>query len=94
VDAPPATSSAPSRSKKASSAATRLQTAETAASRSRSTSAKPKVDVEEEATELDQDQEDDDRLYCICQRRWDENSVMIGCDVYVGSLRFACRTLT
>jgi hypothetical protein len=30
--------------------------------------------------EQEQEQEDDDRLYCICQSRYDENRVMIACD--------------
>jgi hypothetical protein len=84
AEPPPSAAPAASRSKKAGGAAARLQAAEGIASRSRSASTKPKAGTEEPAEPVeDQDQEEDDRLYCVCQRRWDENSMMIGCDVYV-----------
>lgn len=84
---PPLASSS-SRGKKGAKATDTL-TPTGAGSRSRSTSVMPTTNTLETqkpaGTPLPPDSPDeDDRLYCICQEMWDENSVMIGCDVCEG----------
>jgi hypothetical protein len=38
----------------------------------------PKAVTPEPASE---EEEDDDKLYCVCQQRWDDGAIMIGCDL-------------
>lgn len=62
-------------------------------SRSRSHSAMPRASVDpdaphEKSTKVDEEKpelvgEEDDKLYCICKTRYDEDRVMIACDRYV-----------
>lgn len=41
-----------------------------------------KMDVEEGEEEAEAEEEDD-KLYCVCKTRYDEDRVMIACDRYV-----------
>jgi hypothetical protein len=39
------------------------------------------AEAEGDGEEDEEDEEDDDRLYCMCQKRWDDGQMMIGCDM-------------
>lgn len=57
-----------------------------AASRSRSASVMPTGSVDHEAEEKDDDEKeelDDDKLYCVCKTKYDEDRFMIACDRFV-----------
>jgi COMPASS component SPP1 len=56
------------------------------ASRSRSTSVMPAGSVDNEAEEKDDDEKEepaDDKLYCVCETKYDEDRFMIACDRFV-----------
>ena len=91
----PVPASSSSRGSKASpmtaSAIKKSSATATVPSRSRSTStmtglpdADNKADVEkDEVEDNEQEQKEDDKLYCVCKTRYDEDRVMIACDLYV-----------
>lgn len=45
------------------------------------------VDKEPDFDEDDEQDKEDDKLYCVCKTRYDEDRVMIACDRYVTWLR-------
>ncbi|KAJ8522571.1 hypothetical protein ONZ45_g917 [Pleurotus djamor] len=88
VDGAPSASSSTSKAPK--TIASKKATSASASARSRSTSAMPSGSVgpETETTDKDKEKEnepedvpeEDDKLYCVCKTKYDEDRVMIACD--------------
>jgi COMPASS component SPP1 len=51
-----------------------------------------KMDVDKDAEEGEEKPEEDDKLYCVCKTKYDEDRVMIACDRYVASPLALLRT--
>lgn len=49
-----------------------------------------KMDVDDHKAEDEEQDNDDDKLYCVCKTRYDQNRVMIACDRCVKALSSDC----